>query len=65
MGHHRHHVLKCHYCTRRKALGGSKTGGRWAEGTCAGWVNVWERARDAVVWLCPTCAQKHGPKPGG
>ena len=39
------------------------TGGRWAEGERAGWVHVWERVRDAVVWLCPACARKRGPNP--
>ena len=64
MGHHSHHILKCNYCKRRKSLGGSKKSGKWAVGENAGWVHVWDRPRDAVIWLCPTCARKRGASRG-
>jgi hypothetical protein len=37
MGFHRHHVVKCHTCKSRRAMGGSKKAGRFAGAKESGW----------------------------
>jgi hypothetical protein len=59
MGFTRHHVLKCHHCKRRKALGGTKHGGTgWEEG---GWKFMRlsdKKKKMDIQLLCPTCVAK-------
>jgi hypothetical protein len=37
MGFHRHHILKCHTCKSRRAMGGSKKAGRFAGAKESSW----------------------------
>jgi hypothetical protein len=61
MGFHRHHIVKCHTCTRRLACGGSRSLGSWDEAKRAGWKFVVQNRLGMFLWLCPTCRRKHLP----
>jgi hypothetical protein len=60
MEYHRHHILKCHACKSRRAMGGSKKAGRFGGAEQSGWTFM-KNDVGAWIWLCPACARKHGP----
>jgi hypothetical protein len=58
MGYHGHHILKCHTCKSRRAMGGSKKIGRFGGAEQSGWA-LMKNDVGAWIWLCPACARKH------
>ncbi len=60
MGWSRNKNLGCHACKRRFVGRGHKRGGSWDEAKQAGWVLMVRSTLGEFIWLCPTCARKHG-----
>jgi hypothetical protein len=59
VGFHKHLVLNCHTCKRRRISGGPKKGGSYREAERVGWVMMVRSTLGDFIWLCPNCAHKH------